>query len=1002
MDRNLFSLTACALLSSVAVSLAQQTSTEPPGPAWWGQSGVKNHAGSVNSFSPVRVGQAKHMAYRAMLELNQALAAFDLPGGGAGEEIQQMVNSWRIDPGNAQSGWKTHDVNQVLNQGQLKAITKPFYDRLAALGLWPRGVDLVDAYSTVPAGTPLPHISGTKRVEIKVAPPLVPAEWAHTPRYPWKFWVPSVFWAAHERDTLGLQPANLGQLKHCFNFDCTSLLIARGFLFNGQPVDSDGDSLSNLAEILGGGNPNLAGDVDVYLAERLRQDGVTAPMVKGSRQLSNESAARLLSQASWGPTWETIAEVKSLGIEGWINKQLYNDPFRTPGQLVNIPWLDGVGTGLTWQNLWYPNWPAGGSATANRLHGGNGYAGLASLWAGAGERGPYADAAFPKRGIEPYVFYLQWRKMVKDQPLWINRLHPTVAGATDAPLPFPYILGPVYANAMTTEEAIPSGNMDDAWLRRALYDSDQLRQRVAWAFSQILVTSNLNGFAAGKQVGVPSLANYYDMLTEKSFGNFTDLLTSVTFHPMMGVWLTYHWNGGAVDVNDTSTFPDGNYAREVMQLFTMGLYELNMDGTPKLDQDGLRIPTYTQDDILGLSRVFTGMIPPGQYHFATLPFRVFTNQQNFALHDRRSKTFLGLTFPANPAPTEAQAQREVVEAIRHLTQRPSVAPFMSRQLIQHLVSSNPSSAYVRRVAQVFASNKDASDQLAKVVKAILMDPEARHAGVCLASTTTGRLKDPMQRLLGLMRAFNAGLDYSGGRYDLRNPNQNPLDGPNWGAWSHWNTDGDISAPIHDFQQMPFMAPSVFSFFRPGFSPAGEISNARLRAPEFQLLTPAALTSSIGRVWTDTDSSSHMLQDYVLPAGFSSHIYHSATVAVRNHLFSGGLPLTTDPNLDLRGKALRLNFAGRPAAPGSPAIAGTALSPAPSGNNPPSASSVEAFLTKLNTLLCNGRMSPKTRASLKSILTSPADPRLMSANDPHRWERLAVQLLWPTREAAILK
>lgn len=383
---------------------------------------------------------------------------------------------------------------------------------------------------------------------------------------------------------------------------------------------------------------------------------------------------------------------------------------------------------------------------------------------------------------------------------------------------------------------------------------------------------------------------------------------------------------------------------------------------------------------------------------------------NATLHDKRSKSFLGMVIEANTEATAAECEAEVRDAVGHIATRPEVAPFISRQLIAHLVTSTPSHGYVRRIASVFHDNEEASDQLGKVVKAILMDPEARAADTYLFNPGAGRLKDPMLRLLSLMRAFNAGRDFNHGVYDLRDSNQNPLDGPIWG-WNHFvERNSEPNHPYQDFLQYPFVPPSVFSFFLPNYTQSGMIANSRMTSPEFQLLSPATAASSAARVWHDTQAPS---VGGLVRTGFNSYRIHQWQQDWMTALYEDptikpeGTTLEPDGSgLDLAGKALRLHFDSLAASGGLPAVLGTEIdmSPRPSGSapTPPSSGVAGDFLDQLDILLCHGRMTPSTRAELLTLLTDPSDSDYMHADDGWRWERTAVQILWALPECAVLR
>ncbi|XOV86171.1 MAG: DUF1800 family protein [Pseudomonadota bacterium] len=395
--------------------------------------------------------------------------------------------------------------------------------------------------------------------------------------------------------------------------------------------------------------------------------------------------------------------------------------------------------------------------------------------------GPTTDAVIELResGIEP----------------WLNRQL-----FTPATLQVPYMLSlPEPQNNFVAQ-----ANRVDAWFQAALQGEDQLRQRVAFALSQILVVSE-----RGALFNAPyGLATYYDLLAQRAFGNYRDLLEAVTLSPAMGVYLSMLGNEKPDEARNIR--PDENYARELMQLFTIGLVELNLDGTPRLDSNGLTIPTYDQSVIEGFAHVFTGWTYGGSPRFRS-PRRNFTRpMQAFAdFHDTNPKRLLGgLVLPAGQTP-----EQDLAMALDNIFEHPNVAPFVSRQLIQKLVSANPSRAYVERVARVF--NDDGNGirgNLGAVVRAILLDEEARSPG---QGETGGKLTEPLLRLTALWRAFDARSE-EGTYY--------------------------FPSPEDAFSQAPLRAPSVFNFFSPDFAPSGEIKLASLVSPEMQITNETTSSS----------------------------------------------------------------------------------------------------------------------------------------------------------------
>jgi uncharacterized protein (DUF1800 family) len=341
----------------------------------------------------------------------------------------------------------------------------------------------------------------------------------------------------------------------------------------------------------------------------------------------------------------------------------------------------------------------------------------------------------------------------------------------------------------------------DIWFRNVVDGPDQLRQRVAFALSEIFVVSQL-----GALVQAPyAVADYYDVLARNAFGNYRDLLQEVTLHPAMGVYLSMLGNekpNPALNIR-----PDENYARELMQLFSIGLVELNIDGTVMTDTGGQPIPTYDQSIIEGFAHVFTG------WHYAGAPsFELaFRNDNNQTVpmqlypdfHDTGEKKLLnGVTLPAGQT-----GDQDLSMALDNIFNHPNVGPFIAIRLIHRLVTSNPSPGYVARVASVFNDNGlGERGDLGAVVRAILMDEEARPE---LHMEIDGKIKEPLLRLTQLWRAYD-GASQSG---------VFPL------------------APAYIiFGQGPLQSPSVFNFFSPFYAPAGEIRNSGLVAPELQIAT----------------------------------------------------------------------------------------------------------------------------------------------------------------------
>jgi uncharacterized protein (DUF1800 family) len=349
----------------------------------------------------------------------------------------------------------------------------------------------------------------------------------------------------------------------------------------------------------------------------------------------------------------------------------------------------------------------------------------------------------------------------------------------------------------------------DMWFRNTVRGDDQLRQRVAWALSQIFVVgqSTLQGLPY-------ATSDYYDMLARNAFANYRQLLEDVTLHPAMGVYLSMLGNQKPDAARNIR--PDENYAREVMQLFAIGLVQLNLDGSVQRSATTQEpVPTYDQSVIEGFAHAFTGWRWAGAASFnqagrATLTNQVQKMQAYPEQHDVGAKKILSYTGAALseiPARDPAQPAQDLKDALDNIANHPNVGPFISKQLIQRLVASNPSPAYVERVARVFNNNgSGVRGDLGAVVRAILLDTEARAAP---SNANGGKLKEPILRVTQLWRAYDG--KAQSGRYI----NVNPV--PNIG-------------------QGPLQSASVFNFYSPFYAPPGEISTQGLVAPELQIAT----------------------------------------------------------------------------------------------------------------------------------------------------------------------
>jgi uncharacterized protein (DUF1800 family) len=343
---------------------------------------------------------------------------------------------------------------------------------------------------------------------------------------------------------------------------------------------------------------------------------------------------------------------------------------------------------------------------------------------------------------------------------------------------------------------------------------DVLRQRIGLALLDQWVVS-IDGFASGWRPFV--MAAYLDILWDNAFGNYRNLMEGVSTSVAMGYYLTFL---GSVKANPaTGSIPDENYARELMQLFTIGLYQLNMDGSLVLS-GGNPVPTYTQTDVSQGARVWTGYGLTGTDN--TTPTRMRSPMSiNAATHETGASTLLGISIPAGAS---GATSRQIL--LDGLFNHANLPPFVSKQLIQHLVTSNPSPAYISRVATVFANNgSGVRGDMTAVIRAILTDVEARD-DTQVTSTTFGKLREPVVRLVQWAKAFN-----------VTSPTN---------LWPF----GNVASTANRIGESPGHAPSVFNFFRPGYTPPGTaVSASGQVAPEFQITNEPSLIAYVNYMQT---------------------------------------------------------------------------------------------------------------------------------------------------------
>ncbi|MEM9081487.1 MAG: DUF1800 domain-containing protein [Verrucomicrobiota bacterium] len=458
-------------------------------------------------------------------------------------------------------------------------------------------------------------------------------------------------------------------------------------------------------------------------------------------------ASRLLMQASFGPTMPAIDTVRSMGIEGWLDDQINNQPATT-----FQPYYDEIESDFF---------------------------------------GPRTDLSYSYNEMSDFL---------------------------------------------------NGDNINTPFARAAISNPDQLRQRVAFALSQLTVISRRDANLTNRPI---ALFSFYDLLLEHAFGNFEDFMLAVTLHPAMGTYLSHV--GNQPPDPSINRYPDENYAREVMQLFMIGLWELNNDGSRKKAINGDDIPTYSNTEITELARVLTGLWyggnPWASGGWQDIDFAV-PMEMHADYHDFNEKTLLnGFTIPKR-FPSQANGLLDIQDAIRHLFEHGNCPPFVSKSLIQFLVTSNPTPAYVERIANVFINDGTGTrGNLAAVVKAILMDPEARDPAIA-NSENFGLLREPVIRTMHLAR--------------LSRLNQNN-DLVWWGYDAYYN---------NAFQQ-PLFSPSVFNFFGPDYSPPGTLTEAGLAGPAFEITNSFTAVSFPNQLWSYADEGISLWDVYSDPADYSA-------------------------------------------------------------------------------------------------------------------------------------
>ncbi len=374
----------------------------------------------------------------------------------------------------------------------------------------------------------------------------------------------------------------------------------------------------------------------------------------------------------------------------------------------------------------------------------------------------------------------------------------------------------------------------EAWWLRSVQAPEQLRQRVAFALSELLVVSDQGGAVEGAPM---PMANYHDLLLDHAFGNYRDLLEQVTLSPVMAHYLSMFKNRKPDP--DANIRPDENYAREIMQLFSIGLVQLQANGEPVL-VGGQPVPTYDQHTIRGFAHVFTGWnwancprkqggqwwewqwCPSGPVDWPNPGWDAWWfhpleewEEYHASEDSKQLLNYPGVSLPVGVLPAGGTAYGNLSTALDNIFEHPNVPPFIARHLITRLITSNPSPAYVGRVAAVFVNNgQGVRGDLGATVRAVLMDSEARTLPAL--SSHAGKLREPLLRLTHLWRALD-------GRADD-------------GRYREWN-------PEFYLGQAALRSPTVFNFFLPDYSPPGELYDLGLNAPEFQITTDTTIAST---------------------------------------------------------------------------------------------------------------------------------------------------------------
>ncbi|MEN8773281.1 MAG: DUF1800 family protein [Akkermansiaceae bacterium] len=577
-------------------------------------------------------------------------------------------------------------------------------------------------------------------------------------------------------------------------------------------ADTDGDGLSNQFESEIGSNPYDPNSYFGLNSYRFEEDDTLlvfdVQAVPGVRYYV-ESASSL----DPGTVWRRETSVRSNGdgsliIELFVDLEFYPHRFFRVRQAI-----DEDRDGLT-------SWEEGQLGLSDRDPVSNGSQSSDLLWA-VDQHMNGSDLS-----LKDAVVFEGNQRSINDVSRFLNQ---ATFGPTYHQIQNLDFSGQSYAGWIDEQIAMPTTLITDAmeeevlggarrnhqlfhraWWRATAKGPDQLRQRMAFALSQILVVS---GQGSDVVRGSPEAAGaYYDILQNRAFGNYADLLEDITYSVGMGTYLGHLRNQS--EIPELGVFPDENYARELMQLFSIGLWELNEDGSRKLDYTRRPIPTYSNFHITELAKVMTG------FNWGdTSSFYAYKNRPDLPMtiwdthHDRGEKFLVNGGY----IPAGNKSADDVRLAIENLVNHPSTGPFIGRLLIQRFVTSNPSPAYIRRVARSFGDNGEGiRGDLSAVIRAVLLDPEAR-SGSISSGRRYGKMREPYVTYAHLSRAFSS-------------QNENDV--------FYILTDRHLDS----MGQGPLMSPTVFNFYLPDYEPADALVEEDFFAPEFEILTPLRAVS----------------------------------------------------------------------------------------------------------------------------------------------------------------